>query len=172
MLGRCSAPRPKLFPEPFSQSMSARRPRRRQDEAPAPVRHPLSDIRALGLITVGALLFLSLYTYTPDDVPPRFSIASQAVPNDPVLNAIGPFGAVIGGYTIFLFGAAAFLLPACLIWLGMSRILMPKDKRYPPMQRRSALPIVIFSSVLSQASTISRIRLLRRMPRAIISITR
>ena len=112
--------------------MSARRPRRRQDEAPAPVRHPLSDIRALGLITVGALLFLSLYTYTPDDVPPRFSIASQAVPNDPVLNAIGPFGAVIAGYTIFLFGAAAFLLPACLIWLGMSRILMPTRRMGRP----------------------------------------
>lgn len=112
--------------------MSARRPRRRQDEAPAPVRHPLSDIRALGLITVGALLFLALYTYTPDDVPPRFSIASLSVPNDPVLNAIGPFGAVIGGYTIFLFGAAAFLLPACLIWLGMSRILMPTRRMGRP----------------------------------------
>ncbi len=112
--------------------MSARRPRRRQDEAPAPVRHPLSDIRALGLITVGALLFLALYTYTPDDVPPRFSIASLSVPNNPVLNAIGPFGAVIGGYTIFLFGAAAFLLPACLIWLGMSRILMPTRRMGRP----------------------------------------
>ena len=96
------------------------------------MRHPLSDIRALGLITVGALLFLALYTYTPDDVPPRFSIASLSVPNDPVLNAIGPFGAVIGGYTIFLFGAAAFLLPACLIWLGMSRILMPTRRMGRP----------------------------------------
>ncbi len=112
--------------------MSARRPRRRQDEAPAPVRHPFSDIRALGLITLGALLFLALYTYTPDDVPPRFSIASQAVPNDPVLNAIGPFGAVVGGYTIFLFGPAAFLVPACLIWLGMSRVLMPNRRMGRP----------------------------------------
>jgi S-DNA-T family DNA segregation ATPase FtsK/SpoIIIE len=126
--------------------MSARRPRRRQDEAPAPVRHPLSDIRALGLITVGALLFLALYTYTPDDVPPRFSIASLSVPNDPVLNAIGPFGAVIGGYTIFLFGAAAFLLPACLIWLGMSRILMPT--------RRMGRPILGFVLTVLSASVV------------------
>jgi S-DNA-T family DNA segregation ATPase FtsK/SpoIIIE len=105
--------------------MSARRPRRHQDEAPVPVRHPFSDIKALGLITVGSLLFLALYSYTPDDVPPGFSFASRAVPNDPVLNAIGPFGAIVAGETIFLVGAAAFLLPACLIWLGMSRILMP-----------------------------------------------
>jgi S-DNA-T family DNA segregation ATPase FtsK/SpoIIIE len=126
--------------------MSARRPRRRQDEAPAPVRHPLSDIRALGLITVGALLFLALYTYTPDDVPPRFSIASLSVPNDPVLNAIGPFGAVIGGYTIFLFGAAAFLLPACLIWLGMSRILMPT--------RRMGRPTLGFALTVLSASVV------------------
>ena len=126
--------------------MSARRPRRRQDEAPAPVRHPLSDIRALGLITVGALLFLALYTYTPDDVPPRFSIASLSVPNDPVLNAIGPFGAVIGGYTIFLFGAAAFLLPACLMWLGMSRILMPT--------RRMGRPILGFVLTVLSASVV------------------
>ncbi len=105
--------------------MSVRRPRRRQDEAPAPVRHPLSDIKALGLITVGSLLFLALYSYTPDDVPARFSFASKSTPNDPVLNAIGPFGAIIAGETIFLLGAAAFLVPACLLWLGMSRILMP-----------------------------------------------
>ncbi len=105
--------------------MSTRRPRRRQDEAPPLQRHPFSDIRALGLIALGALLFLALYTYTPDDVPARFSISTRSVPNDPVLNAIGPFGALTGGYIIFLFGAAAFLLPACFIWLGMSRILMP-----------------------------------------------
>lgn len=126
--------------------MSARRPRRRQDEVPAPVRHPLSDIRALGLITVGALLFLALYTYTPDDVPSRFSIASQAVPNDPVMNAIGPFGAVIGGYTIFLFGPAAFLVPACLIWLGMSRVLMPA--------RRMGRPTLGFGLTVLSASVV------------------
>ena len=105
--------------------MSVSRPRRRQDEAPDPVRHPFSDIKALGLITVGSLLFLALYSYTPDDVPPGFSFASKSTPNDPVLNAIGPFGAIVAGETIFLLGAAAFLVPACLIWLGMSRILMP-----------------------------------------------
>ena len=110
---------------PFFQTMSARRPRRRQDEAPAPARHPFSDIKALGLVTIGSLLFLALYSYTPDDVPPGFSFASRAVPNDPVLNAIGPFGAIVAGETIFLVGAAAFLVPVCLIWLGMSRILMP-----------------------------------------------
>ena len=126
--------------------MSARRPRRRQDEAPALVRHPLSDVRALGLIAVGALLFLALYTYTPDDVPARFSIASRSEPNDPVLNAIGPFGAVIAGYAIFLFGAAAFLVPACLIWLGMSRFLMPS--------RRLGRPLLGFALTLISASVV------------------
>ena len=105
--------------------MSVRRPRRRQDEALPLVRHPFSDIRALVLIALGALLFLALHTYTPDDVPAHYSIASQGMPNDPVMNAIGPFGAILAGYTIFLIGAAAFLVPVCLIWLGMSRVLMP-----------------------------------------------
>ncbi len=126
--------------------MSARRPRRRQDEAPALLRHPLSDVRALGLIAFGALLFLALYTYTPDDVPARFSIASRSEPNDPVLNAIGPFGAVVGGYTIFLFGAAAFLIPACLIWLGMSRFLRPSR----PLGR----PLCGFALTLISASVV------------------
>ncbi len=126
--------------------MSARRPRRRQDEPPAPVRHPFSDLRALSLITVGALLFLALYTYTPDDVPPSFSISTRAVPNDPVLNAIGPFGAIIGGYTIFLFGAAAFLVPACLIWLGMSRVLMPA--------RSMGRPVLGFGLTVLSASVV------------------
>lgn len=105
--------------------MSARRPRRPQNEAVPTERHPFADVKAMILIGLGALLFLALYSYTPDDVPPGMSFASRAIPNDPVLNAIGPYGAILAGYTIFLFGAAAFLLPACLIWLGMSRILMP-----------------------------------------------
>lgn len=132
--------------------MSVRRPRRRQDEVPAPVRHPFSDLRALGLITVGALLFLALYTYTPDDVPSRFSISSRAVPNDPVLNAIGPFGAVVAGYTIFLFGPAAFLVPACLIWLGMSRVLMP-NRRLGRPTAGFALTVVSASVVLGLQTT-------------------
>ena len=110
------------------------------------MRHPFSDIRALALITLGALLFLALYTFTPDDVPARFSMSSRAVPNDPVLNAIGPFGAVIGGYTIFLFGPAAFLVPACLIWLGMSRVLMPA--------RRMGRPSLGFGLVVVSASVV------------------
>ncbi|RYD30496.1 MAG: DNA translocase FtsK, partial [Verrucomicrobiaceae bacterium] len=106
--------------------MSARRPRRPQSEYTTTVeRHPFADVKGLVLIGLGTLLFLALYSYTPDDLPPAMSFSGRGTPNDPVLNAMGPYGAILAGYTIFIFGAAAFLIPACLLWLGLSRILMP-----------------------------------------------
>lgn len=104
--------------------MSVRRPVRRQDDPSPSERHGFADATALALIGGGTLLFLALYSYTPDDVPAGFSFATKAVPNDPVTNIIGPFGVLVAGYLLLTFGGAAFLIPVCLIWLGLARLLM------------------------------------------------
>ncbi|MES2705609.1 MAG: DNA translocase FtsK [Verrucomicrobiota bacterium] len=133
--------------------MSARRPRRPQNEVTTTERHPFSDVKALLMMGMGTLLFLALYSYTADDLPPSVSFSSRGAPNDPVQNAIGPYGAILAGYTIFLFGAASFLIPPCLLWLGLSRILMPVR----PMMRPTAgflLTVVSAAVILGLQTTL------------------
>ena len=69
-------------------------------------------------------MFLALASYTPDDLRPWVPFATQNPPNDPVMNIIGPFGATMAGYTVFLLGGAAFLVPVCLLWMGLARTFM------------------------------------------------
>ena len=76
------------------------------------------------MIVGGGLLFLALATYTPDDLGSWTGINTKEPPNDPAANFLGPFGATVSGYAMFLFGGAAYLLPFGLMWLGLARINM------------------------------------------------
>lgn len=107
----------------MAETVRTVRGRRRLEEAQEE-RPALADVTALVLLGLGTLMFLALYSYTPGDLPSWVSFSTRAVPNDPVVNIIGPFGAVAAGYLIFMHGAAAFLVPACLIWMGLARALM------------------------------------------------
>jgi len=104
--------------------MSLNRPSRRQDDPTFDAGAGGVDLRSLLLISAGAAMFLALATYTPDDLRPWVAFATKNPPNDPVANVIGPFGATVAGYAMFLFGGAAFLLPVSLLWLGLARIFM------------------------------------------------
>jgi len=84
---------------------------------------PLGDLLAVGLLLAGLLHFLALASYNPHDLPTWVSFHPASQPNSPVDNFIGPMGAVLAGYSFFVFGAAAYLLPTCLIWFGVSKLL-------------------------------------------------
>ena len=102
-----------------SFASTPRRARRRQDEVPQPAHRPMVDLQGIGLLGVSALLFLALMSATPDDLPRWMGgMTTKAVPNDPVKNIIGPFGAVVSGWLIFMLGAAAWLIPLLLTWLA------------------------------------------------------
>ncbi len=76
---------------------------------------------AISMLGFGLLLFLALISYTPDDLPSWVGFSRLDTPADPINNFIGPVGAIIAGYTYFIFGAAAYLIPTGMIWFGLAR---------------------------------------------------
>ncbi len=103
--------------------MSARRPLRRQDESAFGAEGG-AGIAAILMIVGGGALFLALATYTPDDLASWTGISTKEPPNNPASNFLGPFGATVAGFAMFLLGGAAYLLPFGLLWLGLARINM------------------------------------------------
>ena len=65
------------------------------------------EVFAIALAGAGFLGFLALASYAPEDFPPWDAARS----GDAVKNCIGPVGAAGAGGALFLFGAAAYLLP-------------------------------------------------------------
>ncbi|MDE0825552.1 MAG: DNA translocase FtsK 4TM domain-containing protein [Akkermansiaceae bacterium] len=84
-------------------------------------------------VGLGLLMLLSLVTYTPGDLPMRvpgvgwmwlenYSLDTEA--NSPRHNMIGPVGTLIGFVQMQLLGAAAYLLPVALLWMGIAKLAM------------------------------------------------
>lgn len=101
--------------------MSARRPLRRQDEFTYSTGGG-ADIGSILMIVGGMLLFLALATFTPDDLGSWTGFNTREPANDPAVNFLGPFGATVAGYAMFMLGGASYLLPFGLLWLGLARI--------------------------------------------------
>ena len=79
--------------------------------SPATPKPHLQEALGLAMLVCGALLFLSLISYAPRDLPAWFPLASVSTPNKDTLNFIGPVGAIIASVCYALLGAAAYLLP-------------------------------------------------------------
>ena len=91
------------------------------------------DVVAISLIGIGLVIFMALLSYDPRDLPAwvGFSVADR--PQSPIQNFIGPLGALFAGYSFFILGAAAYLLPAGLIWFGVSKLLSGFKVRWRPV---------------------------------------
>ncbi|MEY5010079.1 MAG: hypothetical protein RLZZ253_1218 [Verrucomicrobiota bacterium] len=93
--------------------------------SPATPKPHLQEALGLAMLVCGALLFLSLISYAPRDLPAWFPLASVSTPNKDTLNFIGPVGAIIASVCYALLGAAAYLLPALLLGYGILKLLAP-----------------------------------------------
>jgi len=78
----------------------------------------LSDVVGIGLLGVGFLLFISLVSYDPRDIP----FNATAV-NHPTRNWVGVFGANVAFGLFWCFGGAAYLLPMLLSGFGLAYLL-------------------------------------------------
>ncbi len=96
--------------------------------------HPVDEIVALSLLVVGTLVFLSLISYAPGDVPTWFPLSSVAKAGRGTANFIGPFGAIIACTLYSFLGVAAYLLTALLLGYGGVKLLYPRTK----ISRRAA----------------------------------
>ncbi|MFA7344525.1 MAG: DNA translocase FtsK [Terrimicrobiaceae bacterium] len=87
----------------------------------------------LGLVCLGAYLFVSLVTYSPGDIPKwAWLIYTRESASSVTHNIGGLFGALLAGHVLFLFGAAGYLLAVGLVGYGLGKWLVPnyslKDK--------------------------------------------
>lgn len=89
---------------------------------PAPPPSTWSEAPAIAIFFLGLILFLSLLSYDPGDLPPWLTFSQTSTPNSPARNFIGPIGAILAGTTYFLIGAAGYLVAVFAVVFGASRV--------------------------------------------------
>jgi S-DNA-T family DNA segregation ATPase FtsK/SpoIIIE len=90
-----------------------------------------NEVFALILLGVGTLLFLALISYTPKDVPSWVWFSQVSSPNRPAQNFIGPFGAIVAGFSYMMLGAASYLLAVVLLGFGGAKLFYSKLRVAP-----------------------------------------
>ncbi len=75
----------------------------------------------LVLLCVGAYLFLSLATYNPKDIPLWAPFLNAKTGSSVTHNLGGMLGALFAGYSLFCFGAAAYLLAVAMLGYGLAK---------------------------------------------------
>ncbi len=86
-------------------------------------KHHIGELTGPLLFLAGILLFLSLVSYEPSDLPTWVPFSKSNPVNDPVMNFVGPVGAITGGILYFLIGGASYLLAVVLIGWGCAKWL-------------------------------------------------
>ena len=81
-----------------------------------------NEVFALLLLGAGTLLFLALISYAPKDLPSWVPFSHISPPNRPAQNFIGPFGAIIAGFSYLMIGAASYLLAVVLLGFGGAKL--------------------------------------------------
>ncbi len=81
-----------------------------------------NEVFALLLLGSGTLLFLALISYAPRDLPSWVPFSHVSPPNRPAQNFIGPFGAIIAGFSYLMIGAASYLLAVVLLGFGGAKL--------------------------------------------------
>jgi DNA segregation ATPase FtsK/SpoIIIE, S-DNA-T family len=89
------------------------------------------EVFALILLGVGTVLFLALISYTPKDVPSWIWFSQVSSPNKVAQNFIGPFGAIVSGFSYMMIGAASYLFAVVLLGFGGAKLFNPKLRVIP-----------------------------------------
>ena len=93
---------------------------------PEQTNHTTNEIVALSLLVFGTLVFLSLISYAPGDVPTWFPLSSVSRAGRGTSNFIGPFGAIVACTLYSFLGVAAYLFSAALLGFGGVKLLNPQ----------------------------------------------
>src|SRR5436190_9413040 len=88
--------------------------------------HSVDEAVGLSLLGLGTLLFLSLISYHPRDVPTWFPLHNFDPANRHTFNFIGPFGAIIACLSYALLGSASYLVAALMLGYGGAKLLQPE----------------------------------------------
>jgi len=88
------------------------------------------EFTGLTLLALGLVFFLSLISYTPQDIPGWFPFHSTPVSSSAAhtLNFLGTLGALIAWCAYSLLGSAAYLMCAMLLGYGSAKLILPGTK--------------------------------------------
>ncbi|MFZ4764490.1 MAG: DNA translocase FtsK [Roseimicrobium sp.] len=77
----------------------------------------------MGFVAGALFYLLALISHDPADLPAWTHLAISDSPTPLAHNLIGRLGTVMAGYTFWMFGAANYLIPACLTWFGVCKVV-------------------------------------------------
>ncbi|MEO6054210.1 MAG: DNA translocase FtsK [Chthoniobacterales bacterium] len=100
------------------------------------------EILGVVLIGAGVVLFLSLISYSPGDVPSWLFFAPSAGSKEPMQNMIGPVGAMFAGFCYFLLGAGSYFMAVALTGMGVVKFFSPQ---FPIRERIGWLALFVIS---------------------------
>ena len=90
-----------------------------------------NEIIGIVLMACGLVLLLALVSYSPADLPHWWYLERfGGAPGKTGANFIGPVGGVLAFVQIWLFGAAAWLIPVAMLWFGVVKMVL--DRRLWP----------------------------------------
>ena len=81
-----------------------------------------NEVVGIVLICSGLLAFLSVVSYTPDDLPADWAKWTELFGKNNH-NLIGGLGVALGFLQVALFGAAGYIVPLALIWFGIAKLV-------------------------------------------------
>jgi S-DNA-T family DNA segregation ATPase FtsK/SpoIIIE len=76
------------------------------------------DVLGLILLAAAGILFATLFSFDRFDLP-----ANRVPPNSPVHNLVGRFGANLGYWLFFAFGATAYLIPVLILGFALGHFV-------------------------------------------------
>ena len=135
-----------MLPRPIM----ARSDNKKRGEEPSPSKWS-NEITGIILIAVGLLLTLSLVSYSPAHLPPWGFLKDFTAQADlGGGNLIGPVGAVLAFFLIFVLGAASWLVPMGLIWFGIVKLI--RDGSIWPRKSIGLLILLVAGAVWLHAA--------------------
>lgn len=99
-----------------------------------------SQVVGIVLVALGIILFLSLFSYTPFDIP-ALSAPYHKIPH----NLIGIFGSYLGFFLFFLFGVTAYFLPFFFFFRGLSQL---EVIRFEGISHKKIISLISFGLLL------------------------
>ena len=86
-----------------------------------------NEVTGILWIAVGLMSLLSLVKYSPADLPKWGLLEAFAGKSGAAgANLIGPVGGVLAFLQILLFGAAGYLIPVGMIWIGIVKLVLDR----------------------------------------------